>query len=343
VAAVAGEGVARDQKRRKGNDLCDCGGAMIRRWLRIFQKKGSGAGGGTAFFLFICGMKRYFSLIKFSHTVFALPFALVGFFIAFAEQSGEAPLRLLFLVLLCMVFARSAAMGFNRWLDRDIDALNPRTKMREIPSGAIRPKAALIFVLVNCTLFVATTWFINPLCFYLSPVALLVVLGYSYTKRFTWLCHFVLGVGLALAPVGAYMAVTGRFGLAAVLYGLTVLFWTAGFDIIYALQDEDFDKAQQLHSIPARLGKARALRLSEWLHLLSAACMVLAGSETASLLPGVTGWLLWIGAGGFLALLFYQHTVVRPDDLSRVNLAFFTTNGLASLFFGALAIVDLLT
>lgn len=288
-------------------------------------------------------MKRYFSLIKFSHTVFALPFALVGFFLAFAERSGEVPLRLFFLVLLCMVFARSAAMGFNRWLDRDVDALNPRTKMREIPSGAIHPKAALVFVLVNCALFIAATWFINPLCFYLSPVALAVVLGYSYTKRFTWFCHFVLGVGLGLAPVGAYMAVTGGFGIAAVWYGLTVLFWTAGFDIIYALQDEDFDKAQQLHSIPARLGKVRALRLSEWLHLVSAACMVLAVSATASLLPGVTGWLLWIGAGGFLALLFYQHTIVRPDDLSRVNLAFFTTNGFASLFFGALAILDLLT
>ncbi|MGI9158251.1 MAG: UbiA-like polyprenyltransferase [Saprospiraceae bacterium] len=288
-------------------------------------------------------MKRYFSLIKFSHTLFALPFALVGFFLAFAERPGEPPIRLLFLVLLCMVFARSAAMGFNRWLDRDIDALNPRTKMREIPAGAIRPGAALAFVAVNCVLFIATTWFINPLCFSLSPVALMVVLGYSYTKRFTSLCHFVLGVGLALAPVGAYLAITGKFGIASVLYGLTVLFWTAGFDIIYALQDEDFDKAQQLHSIPARLGKVRALRLSEWLHLVSAACMVLAASATASLLPGVTGWLLWIGAGGFLALLIYQHTVIRPDDLSRVNLAFFTTNGFASLFFGVLAIIDLLT
>jgi len=288
-------------------------------------------------------MKSYFSLIKFSHTIFALPFALVGFFIAYAERQGDVSLNLLFLVLLCMVFARSAAMSFNRWLDRDIDALNPRTRTREIPAGVISPRAALLFVVGNCALFMLTTWFINPLCFYLSPVALVVVLGYSYTKRFTWLCHFVLGAGLALAPVGAYMAVTGRFGLAAVLYGLTVLFWTAGFDIIYALQDEEFDKNQQLHSVPAWLGKVRALRLSEWLHLGSAAFMVLAGSQVQSLLPGITGWLLWSGAALFLALLFYQHTLVKPNDLSKVNLAFFTTNGIASLIFGSLAIADLLT
>jgi 4-hydroxybenzoate polyprenyltransferase len=288
-------------------------------------------------------MKSYFSLVKFSHTVFALPFALVGFFIAYAEQDGAAPLNLLLPVLLCMVFARSAAMGFNRWLDRDIDALNPRTQMREIPAGVISPQAALLFVLVNCILFIGAAWLINPLCFYLSPVALLVVLGYSYTKRFTWLCHFVLGAGLALAPVGAYIAVTGRFGMTAVLYGSAVLLWTAGFDIIYALQDEDFDKNQQLHSVPARLGKSRALRLSEWLHLGSAAFMVLAGSQVMSLLPGVTGWLLWSGTGIFLALLFYQHTLVKPNDLSKVNLAFFTTNGFASLIFGTLAIADLLT
>lgn len=174
-------------------------------------------------------------------------------------------------------------------------------------------------------------------------MALAVVLGYSYTKRFTWLCHFVLGLGLALAPVGAYMAVTGRFEWTTILYGLTVLFWTAGFDIIYALQDESFDQSQQLYSVPSWLGKARALRLSEWVHLMTALLMVLAGTQVHALLPGQAGWLLWLGSGIFLALLFYQHTLVKPNDLSRVNLAFATTNGLASLIFGTLAVVDLLT
>ncbi|MEZ4917703.1 MAG: UbiA-like polyprenyltransferase [Saprospiraceae bacterium] len=287
-------------------------------------------------------MKNYLSLVKFSHTIFALPFALTGFFIAYTEQDGNVPIRVFIGVVLCMVFARSAAMAFNRWLDRDIDAQNPRTTQREIPAGVISPSAALTFVVINCLLFIVTCWFLNPLCFYLSPVALAVVLGYSYTKRFTWLCHFVLGLGLALAPVGAYLAVRESFGMASIWYGLAVLFWTAGFDIIYALQDEDFDKSLQLHSVPTWLGTAKSLRLSEWLHLGTAALLVLGTSAVQSSLPHETGWLLWIGTGLFLSLLFYQHTLVRPNDLSKVNLAFFTTNGIASLVFGSLAILDLL-
>ncbi|MEY3240550.1 MAG: hypothetical protein RIR11_1988, partial [Bacteroidota bacterium] len=193
-------------------------------------------------------MRNYLSLVKFSHTIFAMPFALTGFFLAVLEHKSGLNWILLGLVVLCMVFARSAAMAFNRWLDRDIDAGNPRTAVREIPAGVISPNAALAFVVANCALFVATTFFINPICFYLSPVALLVILGYSYTKRFTWLCHFVLGLGLALAPVGAYLAVTGYFSWPPVLLGCTVLTWVAGFDIIYALQDESFDRSKQLHS-----------------------------------------------------------------------------------------------
>ena len=286
-------------------------------------------------------MKSYFSLVKFSHTIFAMPFALAGFFIATRQQGPDAlNWRLLLLVVLCMVFARNAAMGFNRWLDRDIDAVNPRTRMREIPSGTIPARSALVFVLVNCLLFILTTFFINTLCFLLSPVALAVVLGYSYTKRFTWLCHFVLGLGLALAPVGAYLAVTGHFAWLPVLLGFTVLFWTAGFDIIYALQDEEFDKSQQLYSVPAWLGKTRALRLSEVLHLVSALLLLTAGwllhGELAE-----TGWLAWAGTGIFLGLLLYQHLIVKPNDLRRVNLAFFTTNGIASLIFGVMTILDL--
>lgn len=287
-------------------------------------------------------MKKYLSLVKFSHTLFAMPFALVGFFIASAAERGAVSWRLLGLVILCMVFARSAAMGFNRWLDRDVDAANPRTRMRELPAGVILPKSALIFVIVNCLLFVAATFFINRLCFLLSPVALAVVLGYSYTKRFTWMCHLVLGLGLALAPVGAYLAVAGRFDWIPVLYGLAVMLWTGGFDVIYALQDEEFDQEQRLYSMPAFFGKARALRISEWMHLGSAALMVYAGRLLHSTLPQAND-LLWLGTGIFLVLLFYQHRLVKPHDLSKVNLAFFTTNGFASLIFGTLTIIDLLT
>ncbi|MBK8193336.1 MAG: UbiA family prenyltransferase [Lewinellaceae bacterium] len=287
-------------------------------------------------------MKNYLSLVKFSHTIFAMPFALTAFFIALSQQREGMDWLKLALVILCMVFARSAAMAFNRYLDRDIDAVNPRTRVREIPSGVITPKAALVFVVANCALFIATTWFINMLCFALSPVALAVVLGYSYTKRFTWLCHLVLGLGLSLAPVGAYLAVAGHFDWIPVLYGLAVLLWVAGFDVIYALQDESFDKSQDLYSIPSFFGKKRALRLSEWMHLGSAALMVYAGTLLLSAAPQ-TGWLLWLGTAIFLGLLLYQHLIVRPNDLSRVNMAFFTTNGVASLIFGTLAIADLLS
>lgn len=287
-------------------------------------------------------MKAYFSLVKFGHTLFAMPFALTGFFLATTRQPGSFQWGTLALVLLCMVFARSAAMAFNRYLDRDIDADNPRTRVREIPAGVISPQAALAFVLINCLAFITTTFFINRLCFFLSPVALAVVLGYSYTKRFTWLCHVVLGLGLGLAPVGAYLAVTGQFALVPVLYGLAVLLWTAGFDVIYALQDVAFDQSKRLYSMPSHFGVARALRLSAWMHLGTAALLVYAGSRAAAQWPQL-GWLLWLGTGVFLALLVYQHLLVKPHDLSKVNLAFFTTNGVASLVFGTLAILDLLT
>lgn len=287
-------------------------------------------------------MKNYLSLVKFSHTIFAMPFAMVGFFVGTSVAGGSISWQKFLLVVLCMVFARSAAMAFNRWLDRDIDAANPRTKVREIPAGVISPNAALAFVILNCVLFILCTWFINPLCFWLSPVALLVVLGYSYTKRFTWLCHVVLGLGLSLAPVGAYLAVTGHFDWIPVLYSGAVLLWVAGFDVIYALQDEDFDRSQQLYSMPSFFGKRGALRISEWMHLGTALFMVLAARHLVSAAPQ-TGWLLWTGTGVFLVLLAYQHFLVKPNDLSRVNLAFFTTNGIASLLFGSFVVVDLLT
>lgn len=285
-------------------------------------------------------MKKYFSLVTFAHTIFALPFALVGFFLGVLHRpDGGFPLRELILVLLCMVFARSAAMAFNRYADRHIDRGNPRTAGREIPSGAISARAALAFVLASSGLFILTTWFINPICFYLSPVALIVVLGYSYTKRFTPLCHLILGLGLSLAPIGAYLAVTGVFHLVPLLFSGAVLCWVSGFDIIYALQDEDFDKTNKLFSIPVAMGRKSALALSVVLHLGSAAFMLAAAWVVTQTLPGF-GWINWTATGIFLALLTYQHLIVSPNDLSRVNRAFFTTNGFASLIFGALFILD---
>jgi len=286
-------------------------------------------------------IKNYLSLVKFSHTVFAMPFALIGFFLALKishkEIISSENLQLLVLVVLDMIFARNAAMGFNRWLDRIIDKKNPRTAVREIPSGIIKSKYALWFVIINSVLFLITTWFMNQLVFILAPVALAVVLGYSYTKRFTWLCHFILGLGLSLAPVGSYLAVTGSFSLLPILFSLTVLFWTAGFDIIYALQDEEFDKDNNLKSIPTLLGKKNALRLSSFAHLLTAGFIVWAGIVGADFL----GLWYWAGAFFFGSSLIYQHIIIKPDDLSRVNLAFFTTNGVASIVFAVFTLLSL--
>ena len=282
---------------------------------------------------------KYLSLVKFSHTIFALPFALLGFFLAVLDD-GTLHLRELLLVVLCMVFARSAAMAFNRWQDRDIDGKNPRTAVREIPAGVISSRAALGFIFLNCGLFVLCAGLLNPLCLWLSPVALLVILGYSYTKRFTYLCHFVLGLGLALAPIGAYLAVTAQWALLPVLYGVVVLLWVSGFDIIYALQDEGFDREEDLFSIPVRLGTVNALRLGRLLHLLCASVLVGALVYQAGLYPEFTG-LSFVAGALFVACLIYQHSLVKPGDLSRINLAFFTTNGVASVVFGALCILDI--
>ncbi|MBK8346281.1 MAG: UbiA family prenyltransferase [Saprospiraceae bacterium] len=285
-------------------------------------------------------MKNYLSLIKFSHTIFAMPFALVGVALGYKDSRPDAYVQLLVMVVLCMIFARSAAMAFNRWLDRDIDAINPRTAIRDIPSGTVRAKSAMIFVIINCLLFIFCTFFINTICFILSPVALLVILGYSYTKKFTSLCHLVLGVGLALAPVGAYLAMTGHFGSAAVLIGVSVMFWVAGFDVIYALQDRDFDKANDLNSIPVVFGTTKALRISELFHVLAGVVMTGAMFYIHSQFP--LSWISVMALILFLSLLLYQHLIIKPNDLSRVNMAFFTTNGIASVVFGALLITDLL-
>ncbi len=278
-------------------------------------------------------ISNYLSLIKFSHTVFALPFAVIGYFLAIKFTLAEFNLKLFILVILCMVFARSAAMAFNRYIDRAIDEQNQRTAIREIPAGIVKPQSALLFVIANCIFFITTTFFINPLCFYLSPVALAVVLGYSLTKRFTALCHLVLGIGLSLAPIGAYLAVTGQFDWLPLFFSFAVLFWVSGFDIIYALQDEEFDKSKNLKSIPVLLGKKNALLLSNLLHIISASFIIYAG-----IYASFSFWY-WIGTFIFIALLIYQHTLVKPNDLSKVNLAFFTTNGIASILFATFVLI----
>ncbi len=278
---------------------------------------------------------NYFSFIKISHTVFSLPFALIGFSLAIKNESGEFSLRLLLLVLLCVLLARNAAMGFNRYADREFDRKNPRTALREIPSEVIKPVSALWFVVINALLFVATTYFLNFLCFILSPVALLVILGYSLTKRFTYLSHVILGIGLSLAPIGAYLAVTAHFDLLPLIFSLIVIFWVAGFDILYALQDIDFDKSEDLRSIPVVLGKRNALILSAVFHFLATLMVIMAG------IYGEFQWLYWIGAAMFSCLLMYEHILVKPGNISRVNLAFATMNGMASVIYACFVMADL--
>ena len=283
----------------------------------------------------INAVKTYLSLIKFSHTVFALPFAVIGFCLGIAQPGQHFNGWLFLKVLLCMVFARTAAMAFNRYIDRSIDMKNERTKTREIPQGIISPTSAIFLVLISSAAFIVTTYFINHLCFTLSPVALAVVLGYSLTKRFTWLCHLILGIGLSLAPIGAYLAVTGTFNWIPLLFSFAVIFWVSGFDIIYSLQDEDFDRSLNLYSMPVMFGKKKALNVSAILHSIAVCFLVIAGG----LLP--FGWIYWIGAIAFSSMIFYQHSLVKPNDLSKVNIAFFTTNGIASLIFAGFTVTDL--
>ena len=293
-------------------------------------------------------IKKYLSLIKFSHTIFAMPFALIGFFlgvqyvktnqIVLSENwfNINPWLYTFIFVVLCMIFARSAAMAFNRYLDMHIDAKNPRTAIREIPSGVIKPKSALMFTIICSMLFILCTLAINFLVFYLSFVALFVILFYSYTKRFTALCHLVLGLGLSLAPIGAFLALTGVINFLPILFSFLVLTWVSGFDIIYALQDEAFDKENQLNSIPALMGKNNALKLSTFLHFITAAIIILIGFYITHLF-----WY-WIGAFIFIGMLVYQHSIVKPNDLSKVNIAFMTANGIASMVFACFVIVDIL-
>ena len=277
----------------------------------------------------------YFSLVKINHTIFSLPFALIGFFLAVKVNGENLSFRLLILVLLCVLFARNAAMGFNRYVDREFDKNNPRTALREIPSAIILPKSALIFVIINAVMFMISAFFLNFLCFILSPVALLVVLGYSLTKRFTFLSHIFLGLGLALAPIGAYLAVTARFDMLPLVYSFIVVFWVAGFDILYSLQDLEFDKSANLKSLPVLLGKRNALILSAVFHAVAIGLVLFGG------ILGNFGYLYWTGGAIFTILLCYEHIIVKPTDISKVNLAFATMNGMASVIFACFVIADL--
>ncbi len=282
-----------------------------------------------------------------------MPFALIGFTLGYQSliRPNYLPRAVAFYpalgiynsvwgkliaVILCMIFARNSAMAFNRFIDAKFDKLNPRTAIREIPAGIIPKHHALRFVLINCGLFILTTFFINVSCFLLSPVALFVILFYSYTKRFTPLCHLVLGLGLSLAPIGAYLAITNQFAVLPILFSVLVMSWVSGFDILYALQDEEFDRENQLRSIPVLLGRRKAMLVSNVLHLITAAIVLYIGYAYLG-----NGWY-WTGASIFTGLLVYQHILVKPTDISRINLAFGTTNGIASVVFACFVILSIL-
>jgi 4-hydroxybenzoate polyprenyltransferase len=271
---------------------------------------------------------RYLNFVKVPHTVFALPFALVGATLA----SYRAPVRWTSLgwIVLAFTAVRFAAMGFNRIVDRDIDAKNPRTARRELPSGTLTLRQASVAVFIMSFVFIYASWQLNPLCGWLSPLALGWVLFYSFTKRFTRWSHLVLGLSLSIAPVGGYLAISGQWSSPTwVLLALAaaVATWVAGFDILYALQDESFDLAQGLHSIPVAFGAKGAVRISQALHMLTILCLVLVGWGTGA------GWLYAVGVTVAASLLLYEHSLVKPDDLHRLDAAFFTMNGVISIAF----------
>lgn len=291
-------------------------------------------GGNTPLPPFLGRVVAFGRMIRFSHSIFAMPFALAAFFLA-GRRGFEAE-KLLW-VIVAMVGARSAAMGFNRWLDADIDALNPRTAGRELPAGTLSKPQVLAFVIVSMAVFVGAAWRLNPLCFALSPVALAIVCGYSFTKRFTMLSHAVLGLSLAIAPLGSWLAVRGQFELTPIPIGLAVLFWVGGFDILYSCQDVEFDHRLSLHSIPVRFGIPRALAFARVAHVLAIAFLF------AVALVEPLHWSYFAGMATIAALFVYEHSLVKADDLSKIDAAFFTVNGwIGVLYFVTLMIASYL-
>lgn len=282
----------------------------------------------------------YLNLVKFSHTIFAMPFALLSFtFAVKGLPEGQQSLWwvLLFVqVLLCMVFARNVAMGFNRWADRFIDADNPRTAEREIPAGKVTPKQAVWFVVINAVWFIFVAATINPLCGWLSPVALAVVMFYSYCKRFTSLAHLVLGLSLGIAPVGATIAVLGEITPESIVLALGVMCWSAGFDIIYALQDAEFDRLRGLRSVPSRFSARTSLIISALLHIVSISFIVLYTTYQPQ------SWLAWLGCAMFAAIVASEHILVTPNKQRNIGIAFGTFNALASVAYGVALVLNLL-
>jgi 4-hydroxybenzoate polyprenyltransferase len=264
-------------------------------------------------------------MVKFSHSIFALPFAFSGAVLAAVETGITA--TQIFWIAVAMITARNAAMGFNRLVDHRIDARNPRTAERELPGGKLTRSAVWIFTLLLAGLFVLASFRLGPLCGRLSPLALAIVFGYSYTKRFTWGSHLFLGLGLAIAPVGGWLAIAGSFSTTAWILGLAVLLWVAGFDVVYACQDENFDREAGLHSIPARFGASTALLLARLLHAGALAAMAAVGL-VAGLHP-----IYWVGFILIAALLIWEHRLVRAEDMSRVGVAFFNMNGIISVLY----------
>ncbi|PLW93954.1 MAG: 4-hydroxybenzoate octaprenyltransferase [Marinilabiliales bacterium] len=279
---------------------------------------------------------KYLSFVKFSHSIFSLPFALIGFLEALKVRPDADLIWLSGFTLLALVSARTAAMGFNRIVDRHIDAKNERTAKRELPSGRMSIAAAWLVVMISIVVFIFSAYKLNMLAFYLSPVALFVILSYSYTKRFTSLSHFILGMGLGIAPVAAFIAVTGNFSIPLIFLGVGVMLWTAGFDIIYALQDLDFDKKENLHSIPVKLGEKNSKILALLTHIVSTGLIIYFWfGYSGKVIPGI-GTLL------FSILVFYQHIIVHRHGLSKINLAFFTLNGMAGLLLGLAYLIEFL-
>ena len=273
---------------------------------------------------------RYANFVKLPHTLFALPFALVG--VTLASYIAPVTAAVVFWVVVAFSAARFAAMGFNRIVDREIDAINPRTKMREIPSGALSTRAASIAVGAASAIFVVAAWELNPLCLYLAPVALGWVFFYSYTKRFTRWSHLVLGLGLSIAPVGGYLATTGQWSdpwWMLPTLAIAVATWVGGFDILYAMQDEGFDRENKLFSIPSTIGQHKALTISRVFHTVTVLSLGVAGFGAGA------GLIYLAGVVVCAALLLYEHSLVRPGDLSKLDAAFFTMNGVISIvFFG---------
>jgi 4-hydroxybenzoate polyprenyltransferase len=281
----------------------------------------------------------YANFVKLPHTVFALPFALVGVVLA----SYDAPVVWtdVLWVVIAFTSARFVGMGFNRIADREIDARNPRTKMREIPAGVLGVREAVASVVIAGALFIVASWMLNPLCGMLSPVALAWVCFYSFTKRFTRWSHLVLGFGMSMAPVGGYLAVVGHWShpwWMLIAMSLAVTTWGGGFDVLYALQDVEFDRGSKLHSIPAAIGEHRAVALSRVLHCLSVLALALVGAARFG--NGGAGMYYAIGVVVAAALLFYEHTLVKPNDLTKLDAAFFTMNGIISMAFLAFVLIE---